>query len=166
MTPGLLDALLGPKVTAFTEAPSPPSPTSPQIGDNRREGENNRQNPSTETLIPRPNEAARVTPSPIQALAGERTRRFLVALDGSTACPRCGEKGYIPHHLSLIFWIYWSRERMEALADAMRPDERLAWLGHQLVRLEDVAGKIRLLRNTDNEWIEDNSGTGLKKTLK
>jgi hypothetical protein len=155
--PGLLDALLGPEVTTFTEVPSPPSPTSPQIGDNRREGENNPRKPSTEALIARPNEAARVTPSPIKTLAGEHARRFLVALDGSSTCPRCGEKGYIPHHLSLLFWTYWTRERVAALVDAMRPDERLAWFGHRLVRLEGGDSNVRLMRERDGEWIEQNA---------
>jgi hypothetical protein len=78
-----------------------------------------------------------------------------VALDGSTACPRCGEKGHIPHHLSLIFWTYWNRERIATLTDAMRPDERLAWIGHRLVRLEDVEGNVRFLRERNGEWADE-----------
>jgi hypothetical protein len=152
---GLLEALLGTEFHTFVENPSPPPPTSPPIRGNSEEGEDHQRKPAIERPIPEANGVAFVTLNPIQGSVGKRQRRFLVALDGSTACPRCGEKGYIPHHLSLIFWRNWTRDQLAALLCVMRPGERLAWLGHRLVRLEDANGCVRFMRERNGEWVDE-----------
>ena len=83
-----------------------------------------------------------VTTAPI-ARPGKSSHSFIVAIDGSTCCPACGQPGRIPHHLSLIFWRFWTREQIAALVEAMRPNERLAWLAKGLVRLEGADGQGR-----------------------
>jgi hypothetical protein len=80
------------------------------------------------------------------------SRPFLVAIDGSTCCPACGQAGRIPHHLSLIFWKFWTREQLAALVEAMRPDERLAWLAKGLVKVESADGQTRALREVGGRW--------------
>jgi hypothetical protein len=94
-----------------------------------------------------------VTTTPI-AWPGKAFRPFLIAIDGATACPSCGQAGRIPHHLSLIFWTFWSHTRLAALLDAMRPDERLSWLAKGLVRVEGTGGQCRELREMGGQWNE------------
>jgi hypothetical protein len=151
----LLEALLGSEFDIFAENSSPPSPTSPQMGDSDGQVENDPLKPPIKAFDPEHQDVARVILNPVQGPGGKHMRRFLVALDGTTACPRCGERGYIPHHLSLLFWKYWDREQVAALADSMRSDERLAWLAHRLVRLEDTGGNVRFLRECNGQWVDE-----------
>jgi hypothetical protein len=88
------------------------------------------------------------------ARSGKPPRPFLVALDGSTVCPACGQAGNIPHHLSLIFWRFWTREQLASLVEVMRPDERLAWLAKGLVKVESAGGQSRELREVGGRWDE------------
>jgi hypothetical protein len=94
-----------------------------------------------------------VTTTPILR-PGKPPRPFPVALDGSTCCPACGQAGKIPHHLSLLFWRFWTRSQLAALLEAMRPDERLAWLAKELVRVEGPGGQSRELREVSGRWNE------------
>lgn len=100
-----------------------------------------------------PTPEATATSTPI-ARPGKPSRPFLVAIDGSTACPACGQAGNIPHHLSLIFWRFWTREQLASLVEVMRPDERLAWLAKGLVRVESAGGQSRELREVGGRWNE------------
>jgi hypothetical protein len=100
-----------------------------------------------------PTPEATVTATPM-TWPQRSSRPFLVAIDGSTCCPACGQAGRIPHHLSLIFWKFWTRDRFAALVEALRPDERLAWLGKGLVRVEGADGQSRELRQVGGRWNE------------
>lgn len=80
-------------------------------------------------------------------------RGFLVAIDGSTVCRNCSAKGSIPHHLSLIFWQFWTRAQIAALIAAMQDDERLNWIAKGLVRVDGPNG-VRELREIDGFWVE------------
>lgn len=100
-----------------------------------------------------PTPEATATSTPI-TWSGKSSRPFLVAIDGTTCCPACGQPGRIPHHLSLIFWRFWTREQLAALVDTMRPDERLEWLAKGLVRVEGADGQSRELREVCGGWDE------------
>ena len=94
-----------------------------------------------------------ITTTPF-AWPGKSSRPFLVSLDGITCCPACGQAGQIPHHLSLIFWRFWTREQLAALVEALRPDERLAWLAKGLVKVASAGGRSRELREMGGHWNE------------
>src|ERR1700687_3452354 len=63
-----------------------------------------------------PTPGATVTSTRI-AWSGKSSRPFLVAIDGTTCCPSCGQPGRIPHHLSIVFWRFWTREQLASLVE-------------------------------------------------
>jgi hypothetical protein len=90
-----------------------------------------------------------------QAVEAFKPRRgFIVSTAASARCRNCGNAGEVPHHLSLVFWQFWNRSTLQALLDSMRQDERLNWIAHGEVRLEDGAGNVRYLRERDGRFVE------------
>ena len=85
-------------------------------------------------------------------LAPRSRGRSLVSLDGEVVCGQCGNRSRIPHHLSLAFWKFWTREQLSALVQQMQPGERLAWIAHRLVQLQAADGSERSLREHDGKW--------------
>ena len=98
---------------------------------------------------------ALVSVTPLAELPDRPRRKTLVSLDGAFVCGKCGMKGHVPGHMSLIFWTFWSRTQLQALVDAMRPGERLHWIAHRLVRVQTADGRERHLREEDGAWREE-----------
>jgi hypothetical protein len=99
-----------------------------------------------------PDETASTTVKPKPAR--ETVRGFLVAIDGTTVCRNCSAKGQIPHHLSLVFWQFWTFAQLTALIAAMSPSEHLIWIGRGTARLQNSDGRTRELVEVDGMWIE------------
>jgi hypothetical protein len=98
---------------------------------------------------------ATVSATPMAGLPPKRRRGFLVSLDGVAVCGMCGERGQVPHHLSLVFWQFWTRGQVSALVQQMEPSECLSWLAHRLVRLQAADGTKRHLREQDGVWLAE-----------
>jgi hypothetical protein len=72
---------------------------------------------------------------------------------GQAVCDKCGEPGQVTHHLSFVFWLSCSRERLSALVQQMKPGECLTRLAHRLVSGRRPAdGNERHLRGQDKVW--------------
>jgi hypothetical protein len=81
-------------------------------------------------------------------------RGFIVSADGTARCRNCGCAGRIPHHLSPIFWKFWSRDQLAALHAAMKADERLNWIAYRGAAVEDSSCNRRFLREEDGYFAE------------
>jgi hypothetical protein len=89
---------------------------------------------------------------PSAELPRRRRRRLAVSLDGALSCGKQGSRGHIPHHLSAIYWLFWTLEQLSAVLPPMHSGERLAWFAHRLVRLRPAHGSESQLREQQGAW--------------
>jgi hypothetical protein len=89
---------------------------------------------------------------PIAKPRRKRKRGVRVTRDGIAICRWCDATGEIPHHLATPFWLFWTHDRLAAVLEQMRPDERIAWIAHRCICLIAADNAERILYKSGGLW--------------